>query len=308
MVILVVGAGSIGKRHAANLRALGETVDLVPWRAIDRAAVERRTDVEALVIATATQVRRDLVDLAAAKGWPVYVEKPLAFRKAEVGAIHDALGPLAERSILGFMMRYHPALRALAERDLSDAYGFHFEIGHDVRQWRANWRFADSYAARAEGGGVLLDLCHEIDIAACLFPGLSVLGADSLGHADFPGVDFASRVTLGREGGPVGTVAMDYLSPISVRRGAIRRTGGIVDVDFLGPDILWDGLNAERFEFERNDMFLDAMRDFLALVRGQATSGNPLMPRLDRMRGVADLVAAAWEARRFHGIVEVDMA
>jgi hypothetical protein len=60
---------------------------------------------------------------------------------------------VAERSVLGFMMRYHPALRALAEADWSDAYGFHFEIGHDVRQWRKNWRFADSYAARAEGGG-----------------------------------------------------------------------------------------------------------------------------------------------------------
>lgn len=307
MVILVVGAGSIGKRHAANLEALGETAELIPWRAFDRAEAERRTDVEAMVIATATQVRLNLVELAAAKGWPVYVEKPLAFRTSDVAAIYEAAAPVAERSLLGFMMRYHPAVRALAEENLSDAYGFHFEIGHDVRQWRANWRFADSYASRADGGGVLLDLCHEIDLAACLFPGLEVLGCDCLGHDAFPGVDFASRVALGREGGPVGTVAMDYLSPVSVRRGAIRRTGGIVDVDFLGPSIVRDGARREAFDFERNDMFLGAMRDFLALVRGTTPSGHPLMPRLDRMRGVADLVARAWEARRFHGAVDLEM-
>ena len=40
-MILVVGAGSIGRRHAANLERLGQRVELVPWRAFDRAAVER---------------------------------------------------------------------------------------------------------------------------------------------------------------------------------------------------------------------------------------------------------------------------
>lgn len=307
MVILVVGAGSIGRRHAANLEALGARAELIPWRAFDRAAIERRGDVAGMVIATATQVRLELVELAAAKAWPVYVEKPLAFRSAEVAAIYAAAAPIAGRSLLGFMMRYHPVLLTLAGADLSNAYGFHFEIGHDVRQWRANWRFADSYAARPQGGGVLLDLCHEIDMAACLFRGLQVAQVDSVGHADFPGVDFASRVSLVRPGGPVGTVAMDYLSPVSLRRAAIRGTAGILDVDFLVPRIVWNGAASEEFRFERNDMFLAAMRDFLALVEGSETTGNPLMPRLDRMRETADLVAAAWEARSFHGTVGVAM-
>ncbi len=308
MVILVVGAGSIGKRHAANLEALGARAELIPWREFDRTAVERRSDVGGLVIATATQVRLELVELAAAKGWPLYVEKPLAYRSGDVAAVYAAAEPVAERSLLGFMMRYHPAVRALAETDLSGAYGFHFEIGHDVRQWRADWRFGESYAARADGGGVLLDLCHEIDIAACLFPGLAVAGVASLGHAEFSGVDFASRVALVRPRGPVGSVAMDYLSPVSLRRASIRGTGGIVDADFLAPRIVRNGTEIREFTFERNDMFLAAMQDFLELSKGREPSGNSMMPRLDRMRPVAELVAAAWEARRFHGTVAVEMS
>jgi predicted dehydrogenase len=305
VVILVVGAGSIGRRHAANLEALGQRAELIPWRGFDRAAAERRGDVAGMVIATATDVRLPLAELAGAKGWPVYAEKPLAFRKADVAAIFEALGPVADRSLLGFMMRYHPALRALCEADLSDAFRFRFEIGHDVRQWRADWRFADSYAARAAGGGVLLDLCHEIDMAALLFPGLAVLGAESLGHADFPGVDFATQVTLGRADGPVGTVAMDYLAPQSLRHGAIAGLRGAAEVDFLAPSVGIDG-TVRRFAFERNAMFLEAMRDFLGLIAGH-TPANPLAPRLDRMRGVADLVAAAWEARIFRGAVRLGM-
>ena len=57
-VFLVVGAGSIGKRHADNLRALGEAVELIPYRAFDPDAVARRDDVAGMVIATATPIRR----------------------------------------------------------------------------------------------------------------------------------------------------------------------------------------------------------------------------------------------------------
>ena len=136
--------------------------------------------------------------------------------------------------MVGFMMRYHPALRALAEEPVA-AYRFHMEIGHDVRQWRANWRFGDSYAAREEGGGVLLDLCHELDMAHVLFPGAGVTAVESIGHADFPGVDFATQVTLAQEDGPVGTVAMDYLSPKSLRRAQLRGREEVLDLDWLAP-------------------------------------------------------------------------
>lgn len=260
-------------------------------------------DRAAVVIATATQVRLELITICARLGVPFYVEKPLAFRMDEVALIFEVAAPVAERSVLGFMMRYHPALRALRDAPI-EAYGFHMEIGHDVRQWRANWRFGDSYAAREEGGGVLLDLCHELDMAHFLFPGVKVQAVDSLGHADFPGVDFATRVTLAQEGGPVGAVAMDYLSPKSLRRMGVRGRDEVLDLDLLAPcwvrsaggeDVVRD------WAFERNDMFLGLMGDFMALVEGRATSNNPLLPRLDRMRGSCELIARAWEARAFHG-------
>jgi hypothetical protein len=98
---------------------------------------------------------------------------------------------------------------------------------------------------------------------------------------------------------------MDYLSPVSLRRGAVRALDRVAEIDFLAPRIEIGGV-ARRFEFERNAMFLDAMRDFLSLVRG-GEAANPLAPRLDRMRGVADLVAAAREARTFRGAVRMEM-
>lgn len=304
MRVLVIGSGSIGRRHHDNLRALGAEPRLFSWReaGLD-GALAAMDHAEAVVIATATDIRLPLVKAAAARGLPMYIEKPLAFRPEEVETIASVSASVADRSMLGYMMRYHPAVRALAGTDLSDAFQFALTIGHDVTQWRANWRFSDSYAAKADGGGVLLDLCHELDLAACLFPGLSVTKVESLGHPGFPGVDFASRISLTSQG-LVGDVSMDYLTPLLHRRTMVRGTERMHDFDFAaqiyqvtepsGPRLL-------DLPLERNAMFLDAMRDFLALAAGGETSGNPLMPRLDLCLGSARLVADAWSKRVFVG-------
>lgn len=304
MRVLVIGSGSIGRRHHDNLQTLGASSRLLSWRESGMGgALAAMTDTEAVVVATATDIRLPLIEAAAARGLPVYVEKPLAFRPEEVAAIAEAAAPVAERSMLGYMLRYHPAVRALADSDLSDVFQFALTIGHDVTQWRANWRFSESYAARADGGGVLLDLCHELDLAACLFPGLSVTRVESLGHPAFPGVDFASRISLRRQG-LVGDVSMDYLTPLLHRRTTLRGTERMHDFDFAGQVYQVTEPSGARlldFALERNAMFLDAMRDFLALAFGGQTSGNPLMPRLDLCLPSARLVADAWAMRGFVG-------
>ena len=308
--VAVIGAGSIGRRHVENLERLGERAELIRWRDFDPTALRKRRDIEALVIATATPVRLELVRFCAERNWPFYCEKPLAWRTAQVREIYEAAAPVAERSMAGFMMRYHPALQSLAARNLSDIFGYFLEIGHDVRQWRRNWRFVESYAALAEGGGVLLDLCHELDMAQVLFPGSEVVSCSALGHAAFPGVDFAVHLQLTAPDGPVGTVAMDYISPVSTRRMSLRGGACRVDVDFLSSE-MWivdgSGPQSTSYPVERNDLFLAAMRDFLALVRGKAISDNPLVPRFDWMRESCMLIASAWQARKFRGNVAMDV-
>lgn len=304
--VMVVGTGSIGRRHAENLAALGAKVTLVSWRATPagRIADDLQTgQFDGMVIATATQIRLPLILAAARAGVPVYVEKPLGFTGAMLRQILAAAQPVAERSMVGFMMRYHPAFRDLAQADLSDSFRFDFTIGHDVTQWRANWRFSQSYAAKPQGGGVLLDLCHELDMAACLFAGLTVDAVTSVGHAAYPGVDMASRISLSRPG-LSGAVAMDYLAPRLIRRAQITGTSAAMDYDFAGQDYhvsRADSLANPAHPLERNAMFINAARDFLALIAGRPLIGIEHFPRLDKVGESCALIASAWEQRRFNG-------
>ena len=311
MRVLVIGAGSIGRRHAENLGTLGMDADLISWRGYSAQMLAERLaagDVQGVVIATATQIRLDLIAVCAAVDVPFYVEKPLAFDRGELARIATAAAPVAARSVVGFMMRYHPAFRYLAAADLSDTFRFGFEIGHDVTQWRQNWRFSESYAAKPVGGGVLLDLCHELDMAACLFPGLALQGVDCLGHAAYPGVDVASQIRL-TCGQATGEVAMDYLAPISTRRIALRGTEALYDFDLANGhyEIRGKGAAILEFPFNRNDMFLEAMTDFLALAQGKTPSAVEHLPRFDLALPNCALIASAWEARRFSGTIAKDI-
>lgn len=303
---MVIGTGSIGRRHAENLSALGAKVSSIGWRgtSVERIADDLATgQYDGMVIATATQIRLPLVQVAAEAGVPVYIEKPLAFTAQELGQIERAAAPVASRSMVGFMMRYHPAFRDLAQADLSDCFRFDFAIGHDVTQWRANWRFSESYAALPQGGGVLLDLCHELDMAACLFPGLSVDAVASVGHAAYPGVDMASRISLSRPG-VSGAVAMDYLAPRLIRRAQITGSRTARDYNFADQSYSFataQGVTTPVHPLERNEMFLNAARDFLALIEGRPLIGIDHFPRLDKVGESCALIATAWEHRRFNG-------
>ena len=301
--VIVIGAGSIGRRHHDNLQALGANSRLLSWREHGLSGVERAiSQADAVVIATATDIRQPLIARCADAGLPVYVEKPLAFEPAEVSQLLQIAAPVADRSMLGFMMRYHPAFRALHDTDRSSTYRIDLSIGHDVTQWRQDWRFSQSYAARAEGGGVLLDLCHEIDMAVCLFPKLQVADVLCLGHTAYPGVDMASTLFLS---GPDGTLSMDYLAPQLHRRTRLFGTGILADFDFASETYFLNGTRQDH-PLARNAMFLDAMGDFLALVAGRTVT-NPIAPRLDLIGPSAAMVARAWAMRRFTGVVAKEL-
>ncbi|MGH1355456.1 MAG: Gfo/Idh/MocA family protein [Thalassovita sp.] len=313
--ILVIGTGSIGTRHAGNIEQLGGSAERLSLRELGLEGVVNRItngpEAQGAVIATATQIRQPLIEACSARGLPVYVEKPVAYTKQGLADFYAAAS-FADRSVAGFMMRYHPLLPKLQEIVAQDqVFRFDFEIGHDVTQWRANWSFGDSYAALPEGGGVLLDLCHELDLAHTLFPDTALKAVESLGHADFPGVDMATQIALS---GPAqsGSVAMDYLAPVFSRMIRLRGQEAITECDLLTGTITRRLPDADpeitQVEFDRNAMFLGAMADFMALIDGRETpSGNPNIPRLDLARPSCEMIATAWASRNFCGTIEKDM-
>lgn len=166
---LVVGHGSIGARHARLLAELGTDVAVVSARDVD--APKRYTTLEQacdahrpsyVVIADATSRHHETLAALAALGYTgtVLVEKPVFHRLLAV--------PLHRFSDVrvAYNLRFHPVVSRLrqeltGQRILSvQAY-----VGQYLPHWRPGTDYRLCYSADAErGGGVLLDLSHDLDL------------------------------------------------------------------------------------------------------------------------------------------------
>jgi len=305
--VLVVGSGSIGKRHAQNICELGHDCEIVGFRdLVDLENFLLKDAFDAVIIATASQVRREVLEPCFRYLIPVYIEKPVAFDSEILNEIYSLPDSYLKKCFAGFMMRFHPLTKFLLGLDYRDVYSFSFEIGYDVNLWRPDWKFSKSYASNPLGGGVLLDLCHEIDLANLLFPPLTLKDVVCLEHEDFTNVDFVSSLTFTNSNNLIGSVSMDYLSPVNRRKLVIKSADFIDEIDFLTgvySRITANGISVREFPFERNQMFIDAIDIFLQSDLPKEKN-LPEIPSLDRVKSSCELIVNSWSNRIFVGSVE----
>jgi predicted dehydrogenase len=171
---LVIGYGSIGKRHAQTLARAGFLTSIVSRRPLDG---ERRfaTVKEALedsrpdlaVICNETSLHRASLGELEASGYqgPVLVEKPLWQPQ---DAAFNAPGIKVS---VGYVLRFHPVLMHLKSL-MSGRRALCAEVrcASYLPDWRPGTDYRETESAKlAQGGGVLRDLSHEIDYAGWLF-------------------------------------------------------------------------------------------------------------------------------------------
>jgi len=185
---VVVGSGSIGRRHMKNLRELGvqfiTAVDPDVERlkpAVDEIGVIASTDLQAALskrptvalICTPPSLHISQSIMAIQSGAHVFVEKPIA---NDLHSIDQLIATAAEKKRIvqvGYNLRFIPALQTLkaliGHRDLGRVLWARFEFGQYLPDWRPWQDYRQSYTARKElGGGIILDASHEIDLALWL--------------------------------------------------------------------------------------------------------------------------------------------
>lgn len=228
MRALIAGHGSIGQRHAANLRELrpGIEIELLgrgAERGIDQ-VIKRKPDVA--FICTPSELRLPYLVPLLEAGVPTYVEKPLVANARDAQALRGFIA--TKRSLptvaVGCNLRLLPSLVRLRAMLRDQQIGRVVRASLTAGQWLPDWRpgkdYRASYSARAAGGGVILDLIHELDLARWLFGDLGVLQATAgkLSSLEIESEDTAC-VVLGRKGAaPLVSVTLDYISRRRVRR------------------------------------------------------------------------------------------
>ena len=188
MKTLVVGFGSIGRRHLNNLRALGET-DFVLLRSnrstlpddeIKNIPVETNIDAalshnpDAVIIANPTALHLDVAIPAAKAGCSILMEKPVSHSMERAEEFKNALYTGGGKVLVGFQFRYHPGLKQarvwVDTGRIGDVVSFRAHWGEYLPDWHPWEDYRKSYSARSDlGGGVVNTLSHPMDYLRWFF-------------------------------------------------------------------------------------------------------------------------------------------
>ncbi len=168
LTALVIGYGSIGRRHTRLLTELGYEVTVVSRRAdvwerqvptVHDALRAQRPDY--VVVADETARHWQTLASLAAKDHvgPVLVEKPLWEPGEPPLPVHRM------RISVGYVLRFHPVIAELQRRTLGRRiHSVEVRACSYLPDWRPGRDYRQTASARsADGGGVLRDLSHELD-------------------------------------------------------------------------------------------------------------------------------------------------
>jgi predicted dehydrogenase len=181
---LVVGGGSIGKRHLRNLLSTGRTAAIVEPRedrraeiatkhpaarifgTLDEALAAERFEAGFICLPTAYHLP-PAMELAK-RGMHLFMEKPVAAGVEGIPALLDAVESRGLVSMTGFCLRFFkPMVKAkelLSEGRVGRIVTARSFTGSYLPDWHPWEDYRAFYMAKKEmGGGVLLDECHAFD-------------------------------------------------------------------------------------------------------------------------------------------------
>ena len=186
--LLVVGLGSAGKRHVRVARALLPNVRIVALRRSDSVATDEPevescvvTVAEALafkpqaaVVANPATHHLAVTQALVAAGVHVLIEKPLAHESAGLEELLAIARRQQNTVVTAYNLRFAPSLIHFREQVRSQVVGRVLSVRAEVGQYLPDWRPQSDYrrsvsARRDLGGGVLLELSHEIDYIRWIF-------------------------------------------------------------------------------------------------------------------------------------------
>lgn len=312
----MIGTGSIGMRHLNVLSRIDEVQAIgIPKR------VERRRELEGAGFRTATNpgearhmgarlciVASDTgkhaqdARSAAESGLDLLVEKPLSTDAADARRLCLEVAGADRKLFVGCVLRFSESLNAFRER-LGRIGRLHFvriECQSYLPDWRPARPYREAYCARADEGGVMRDLIHEIDYAGWVFgwPAAVQARVRNLGRLGIAAEEAADLLWENDDGALV-SMSLDYLSRPS--RRLMRAAGELGTLEWDGilgtVSLAVAGAPVEVFRSSqtRDETFLAQARAFLDACRG--ISDPRLATGEDGVKGLAVCDSARRAAR-----------
>lgn len=276
MKVLIVGLGSIALKHVKALKKIVPDVSVYALRssldAGDTEGVINIFDLKMLdsltidfaIISNPTAHHKQMIDALIPYRIPLFIEKPL-FNNLDAA---DTLQKINENHIQTYIacnLRFLDAIsfvkEFLKDKRINEVNSY---CGSYLPDWRPGRNFREIYSANKDmGGGVHIDLIHEIDYVYWLFgaPEEVVSVKTNRSSLDISAIDYA--VYLLKYPAFCTSVVLNYYRRDAKRTLEIVLDEGTVNVDLLKNTVTFKGEVIHSSDRSISDTYEDQLRFFL---------------------------------------------
>jgi predicted dehydrogenase len=315
---LICGLGSIGQRHVRMIQEVTQgqaeiaafrsrNLDIVISDGLEATFGDKPEDhyglktfhsmelalawkPDAVFVTNPISMHVDTATLAATAGAHVFIEKPLDCSAADVLKLIHLVQEKKLTCMVGYQLRYHPAYMRIKKLLDSGALGRLTSADLHFGEWLPGMHpyedYRESHASRADqGGGVILCLSHEIDMAYWLFgkPRTVYTLGGHLSDLEIDVEDTADISLACKQNGrefPVH-IHLDFLQKPPRRYIHIVGSKGSLVFNYRTNCFELNLLGAEPEvtiydQFQRNDMFMHEVSDFIRSGDSGCVSPIPL--------------------------------
>lgn len=185
MNILIVGLGSIARKHILSLKTINAEFTLYALRS---GAVHSKepgiiniysldalnVKIDFAIISNPTYLHYSFIDQLAELSIPLFIEKPVVNTLQNTDALVNKINASKLKTYVACNLRFHPCIKfikdAINASKLAQINEVNIYCGSYLPDWRPETDYKKGYSANKNmGGGVHLDLFHELDYAVWLF-------------------------------------------------------------------------------------------------------------------------------------------
>lgn len=296
MKFLICGMGSIGLRHYRNLKALGykdiiiysSGKSVMPgvkkeiekhnvYSSLDDALMEKP---DVCMITNPTSMHIEIALKAASAGCHLYIEKPLSHNLENLEKLEKIVYKKKLSTFVTYQFRFHPHIIKLKEIFKNSDYGKGLYVTTEWSEYLPDWHpwenYKEGYSARKDlGGGVLLTQIHPMNYLNYIFGDIEKVQINKIATESLNiYVDDIADLMLNFKNGMSGHIHIDFLQKPRVHTMKIVTSKGRFEWNYHENSLYFMDMHGKKEGFlndgfERNDMFLLMLEDFINAVESK---------------------------------------
>lgn len=289
MNVLIIGYGSIAKKHIAALKKLNYSIKIWCLRTTNTNKIDGITNIyqyeeipkniSFAIIANPTNKHLETIKALSPLNIPLFIEKPIAHELLHLDEINNQIKSKKTISYVACVLRFHPCFQYVKKQLIAHPKRINevnIYAGSYLPDWRPNTDYKKNYSTQSKmGGGVHLDLFHEIDYACWIF-GLPLASSSKLSSKsslNINAIDAANYLLSYKEFNI--NMVLNYFRKIPKRKMEIVFDDSVWEIDLIkGIIIANDNEVIFKSELSIIDLYKVQLQYFIHQIEQQKDTEN----------------------------------